>query len=180
MGSIGPSFIDHVGDVEHRDEIGYTTSIRYQDDSGRNDIVVVKVARDLDNAYFYAQTSEPLASADNSSNWMLLFIDVDGNSPTGWERFDVVVNRRVNNSLTSDETSEFSWVWRLDCQITVVAIGKELQFAVPRSSFGFSSTNSARINFKWVDNMILDADILSLINDGDTAPNGRLSYVFDD
>jgi hypothetical protein len=44
--TVGPSFIDHVGDVEHRDEVGYNTSIRYKDDSGRNDFVMAKVARE--------------------------------------------------------------------------------------------------------------------------------------
>ena len=177
--TVGPSFVDHVGDVEHRDEVGYNTSMRYMDDSGRNDIAVVKVARDRDNVYFYARTSQPLTNARNSSNWMLLFVDTDRNFQTGWEGFDVVVNRRANDSFTSVERSESDWIWRLDCQIAYVAIGNELQLAIPRSSLGFSGTDPVKINFKWVDNMILDGDILSLIKNGDTAPNGRFSYVFD-
>jgi hypothetical protein len=177
--TVGPSFIDHTGDIEHRDEVGYNTSTRYMDDSGRNDIVELKVARDLDNVYFYARTSQPLTNAHNSSNWMLLFIDTDRNFQTGWEGFDIVVNRRVNDSVASVERSESGWNWRLDCQITFVVVGNELQLAIPRSSLGFSSTDSVKINFKWVDNMILDGDILSLIKNGDTAPNGRFSYVFD-
>lgn len=176
---MGPAFIDHLGDVEHRDELGYNFSLRYKDNSGRNDIVVVKVARDSDNVYFYARTSQPLTDANNSSNWMLLFIDIDRKFQTGWEGFDIVINRHINGSLTSIERSTSGWVWQLDRQISFVVVGSELQLAVPRSSLGFSSTDPVKINFKWVDNMILEGDILSLIQNGDTAPNGRFSYVFD-
>jgi hypothetical protein len=178
-GTVGPLFIDHAGDVEHRDEVGYNTDLRYKDDSGRNDIVVAKVARDSDNVYFYVRTSQPLTNPMSSPNWMLLFIDIDRTYRTGWEGFDVVVNRRINGSFTSVEKSEFGWVWRLDCQISFVAIGNELQLAVPRSSLGFKNTDPVKINFKWVDNMQRDGDILSLLQNGDAAPNSRFSYVFD-
>lgn len=175
---VGPSFIDHLGDVEHRDEAGYNASLRYKDDSGRNDPVVMKVARDSDNVYFYARTSQPLTDPKNSSNWMLLFIDIDRNFQTGWEGFDIVINRYINGSLTSVESSKSAWNWTLDRQIPFIAIGNELHLAVPRSSLGLNSTAPVSINFKWVDNMIVDGDILSLIQNGDTAPNGRFSYVF--
>ncbi len=177
--TVGPSFIDHIGDVEHRDEIGYNNNLRYKDDSGRNDIVMVKVARDSNNVYFYSRTNQSLTNATSSPNWMLLFIDVDRNFTTGWEGFDIVVNRYINGSLTSVEKSESGWMWQQDCQVPFVAIGNELQLAIPRSSLGLNSTQPVKINFKWVDNMIRDGDILSLIQNGDTAPNGRFSYIFD-
>ena len=176
---IAPSFVDHVGDVEHRDEMGYNTDSRYKDDSGRNDIVESKVARDSQNVYFYVRTSLPLTNASSSPNWMLLFIDVDRNFQTGWEGFDVAVNRHINGSLTSVERSNSSWNWQHECQVPFVAVDTELQLAVPRSSLGFNDSDPVKINFKWVDNMIHDGDILSLLQNGDTAPNGRFSYVFD-
>jgi hypothetical protein len=140
---------------------------------------MVKVARDSDNVYFYARTNQSLTNASNSSNWMLLFIDIDRKFQTGWEGFDVVVNRHINGSFTSVEKSESGWVWQPDSQVPFVTMGNELQLAIPRSSLGFNSTDPVKINFKWVDNMIRDGDILSLIQNGDTAPNGRFSYVFD-
>jgi hypothetical protein len=63
--------------------------------------------------------------------------------------------------------------------ISFVAIGNELQLAIPRLSLGLNSTDPVKINVKWVDNMIRDGDILSLIQNGDTAPNSRFSYAFD-
>jgi hypothetical protein len=142
---------------------------------------MTKVARDSNNVYFYARTNQSLTNTTIRSNWMLLFIDADRNYKTGWEGFDVVVNRHIDSSdnLGSVEKSESGWNWRMDCQIAFATIGNELQFAVPRSSLGLNSTDPVKINFKWVDNMIKDGDILSLIQNGDTAPNGRFSYVFD-
>ncbi len=177
--AVGPSFFDHIGDVEHRDEVGYNASLRYKDDTGRNDIVLTKVARDSDNIYFYARTNQSLTNANSSMNWMLLFVDIDRNFQTGWEGFDVVINRHINGSLTSAEMSAHGWNWQQVRQIPFVAIGNELQLGVPRTFLGFNNTNSVKFNFKWVDNMVRDGDILSLIQNGDTAPNGRFSYVFD-
>ena len=176
--AVGPSFLDHVADVEHRDEPGYNSSIRYKEDSGRNDIVEVKVARDTNNVYFYARTNQSLTDPNNSSNWMLLFIDVDRSFQTGWEGFDIVINRHINGSSTLVEKSQSGWNWQPVNQVSFVTVNNELQFAVPRSMLGLKSTDAVQINFKWVDNMIQDGDILSLIQNGDTAPNGRFSYMF--
>ncbi|CAF1029508.1 unnamed protein product [Adineta steineri] len=177
--TVGPSYIDYTNDVEHRNEVGYNTSFRYKDDTGRNDIALVKVARDTDNVYFYARTNRTLTNAKNSSNWMLLFINIDRNFETGWEGFDIVINRHINGSLTSVERSEMGWNWQLISQVSFVAMGNELHLAVPRILLGFNTTVPIKIDFKWVDNMIQDGDILSLIQNGDTAPDGRFSYIFD-
>ncbi len=177
--TVAPSFFDHIGDVEHRNEIGYNNNLTYKDNSGRNDIVLAKVARDSNNVYFYVRTNQWLTDAGSSPNWMLLFIDVDRNFTTGWEGFDIVVNRHIiGGYMASVEKTESGWDWQLDCQILYGLIGNEFQFAVPRSSLGLKSTDPVKINFKWVDNMIEDGDILSLLRNGDTAPNGRFSYVF--
>ncbi|CAF4228937.1 unnamed protein product, partial [Adineta steineri] len=177
--TVGPSYIDYTNDVEHRDEVGYNTSFRYKDDTGRNDIALVKVARDIDNVYFYARTNQTLTNAKNSSNWMLLFINIDRNFETGWEGFDIIINRHINGSLTSVERSEMGWNWQLISQVSFITMGNELHLAIPRILLGFNTTVAVKFDFKWVDNMIQDGDILSLIQNGDTAPDGRFSYIFD-
>ena len=154
------------------------TNIRYKDASGRNDIVEVKIARDSSNVYFYARANQSLTDPNNSSSWMLLFIDVDRNFRTGWEGFDVVVNRHINGSFTLVVRSQPGWNLQPVNQIPFVTVNNELQFAAPRSLLGLNSTAAVKITFKWVDNMIRDGDILSLIQSGDTAPNSRFSYLF--
>lgn len=177
--TVGPMFLDYVNDVEHRNEVGYNASFRYTDETGRNDLVMAKVARDANNVYFYARTNKTLTNPSNSSNWMLLFLDIDREFQTGWEGFDIVVNRRMNGSLASIERSPVGWQWQPLGQVPFVTVGNELQLAIPRVYLGFNSFTPVKMHFKWVDNLIRDGDILSLLQNGDTAPDGRFSYVYD-
>ena len=95
---ISPSFYDTRGDTAHRDHNGYGGN-HYVNTSGRNDIVLSKVAVDRKNIYFYVETSAPLSPYTNR-NWMLLLIDADNNPSTGWFGYDYIVNRTVKNATT--------------------------------------------------------------------------------
>ena len=79
---------DTKGDVTHRDYNGYGGN-HYINNSGRNDILRSKVAVDKNNIYFYVETASNLTNSSDS-NWMLLFIDADNNSTTGWYGYDFV------------------------------------------------------------------------------------------
>ena len=50
----------------------------YTNNTGRNDFTLLKVARDANNFYFFAQCNSNLTSY-TGSNWMVLFIDADQN-----------------------------------------------------------------------------------------------------
>jgi hypothetical protein len=97
---VTPEYRDHAGDTTHRDSPGNYQAGPYVDATGRNDIVAAKVARDDRNIYFYVQTREPLTSSKDKV-WMLLYIDADQNSSTGWQGYDYVVNTRVLNNRPS-------------------------------------------------------------------------------
>ena len=84
--SVGPEFRDAKGDTMHRDFDGWG-GLHYRDDSGRNDIVAAKVARDDRNLYFYVRTAAPL-SPRGGPNWMILLLDADRSSKTGWHGYD--------------------------------------------------------------------------------------------
>jgi len=43
--------------LDHRDEPGYNANVLYTDTTDWNDIVLVKVARNTDNVYFFARTN---------------------------------------------------------------------------------------------------------------------------
>ena len=103
-------FRDTRNDVFHRDALGYS-GIHYVNQSGRNDIVTSKVAVDSKNLYFYVETSNKITS-HTDNNWMLLFIDVDNDSETGWYGYDFVVNKNVIDNKTTtiskyDSTNPF-------------------------------------------------------------------------
>ncbi len=62
-------------------------NITYTNNTGRNDIVEARVARDNKNVYFYVRT-DSLLSPRSDKNWMVLFVDIDRDKNTGWEGYD--------------------------------------------------------------------------------------------
>ncbi|MBR6560311.1 MAG: hypothetical protein IKT75_04065, partial [Alistipes sp.] len=77
---------DTKGDTFHRDAKGYA-GMHYTNTSGRNDIITSKVAVGKENISFYAESAEKL-TPHTDPNWMLLMIDTDNNSSTGWYGYD--------------------------------------------------------------------------------------------
>jgi len=84
---VAPEFRDTLGDTFLRNHYGYAYSGPYINTTGRNDFLVMKVARDTAYLYFYAKTRAPI-TPDTDPNWMMLFIDADQNASTGWEGYD--------------------------------------------------------------------------------------------
>lgn len=147
--------------------------------TGRNDLVLMKTTRDKDYIYFYASTREPL-SPYTDRNWMMLFIHIPQLDAPDWEGFHFVVNRKlVDEGITLLETCQGGWNWTETARVSYRVEGKELHLAIPRSVIGLGDTAvPAEIHFKWVDNMQSDGDITDLAVNGDCAPNGRFRYVF--
>ncbi|MDR1154423.1 MAG: hypothetical protein LBL04_06905, partial [Bacteroidales bacterium] len=80
--SVATTYYDTRGDVAYRDAKGYG-GLHYVNRSGRNDIIASKVAVDGKNVCFYVETSAGI-TPHTDPNWMLLLIDSDRNSATGW------------------------------------------------------------------------------------------------
>jgi len=72
--AVGPEFRSWPGNTKPRDAQGYG-STRYKGDTGRNDIVRAKVARDKTNLYFMVECAAPITPATDP-NWMWLLISV--------------------------------------------------------------------------------------------------------
>ncbi|MGY3054711.1 hypothetical protein ACVWYG_002920 [Pedobacter sp. UYEF25] len=168
---------DTKGDIFHRDHNGYG-GLHYTNKSGRNDIVTSKIAVDKQNLSFYVATGEKLTSAMDN-NWMLLLIDADNNSETGWYGYDFIVNKRVKNENTTtlmrfDGTNTANpWIEVADLEFS--SVGNELEFAVPRKLLGLVG-NKFTFDFKWSDNAESLNDPISFCINGDTAPNRRFNY----
>jgi hypothetical protein len=175
--SVGPEFRDHVGETAHRNHPGWGSAGTYVNTSGRNDIRLTKVARDASNVYFYVQTSDPI-TAHTDPRWMMLFINVDGDTTTGWEGYDFVVNRVVTSATqTVLERSTGGWNWSSVGSIDYRVSGNELELAIPRSLLGLR-TDPVTFDFKWIDNMQRVGNILDTIDNGDAAPSGRFRYRY--
>jgi hypothetical protein len=168
---------DTVGDTFHRDYPG-KGGLRYRNDSGRNDLVTCKVAVGRDNLCFYAETREAL-TPPTDPNWMLLLIDADRDSSTGWYGYDYLINRQVLDDHTTTllryapEGSGDPWVEvaRLGYRYS----GKALELSVPRRLLGLTGS-SLTFDFHWCDNPSSLDDPISLCVNGDSAPNRRFNY----
>ncbi|WP_460197782.1 glycoside hydrolase family 71/99 protein [Segatella asaccharophila] len=173
--SVHPEYLDTRGDIIHRDHNGYGGN-HYVNNSGRNDIIASKVAFDHENVYFYVETADKL-SPYTGKNWMLLLIDADHNSDTGWYGYDYIINYKVNSSHSTtlmkyDQTSK---KWKFVADITYRQSGNRMELSIPRRLMGLKG-DALCFDFKWADDPADLKNPISLCINGDTAPNRRFNY----
>lgn len=172
---IGPAFIDHAFDNDHR---AYGRGARrYENASGRNDLIQLKVAHDATHIYFYAQTREPLTSP-TGKQWMTLLIDRDGQRATGWEGYDFAVNRTVEGNTTWLERCRGGSAWEKITELEFRHAGNELMLAIPRAALGLAGGEQVTFDFKWWDHGQKPGDIMDVYVSGDAAPEGRFNYRY--
>lgn len=174
--SVKPEY-NHYEGGKKRDSVGWK-GCYYTNDTFRNDIVQAKVAYDRNNVYFYVKTAEVL-TASTDSNWMRLFLDTDasGVSPN-WEGFEFVINRNgVNGDEFTVEKSLGGTAFEQTGSGRFTVNGNVLQVEIPRAALGLTG-EEIRFGFKWSDNM-QNFDVLDFYQNGDVAPGGRFTFVFD-
>ncbi|UPK74406.1 hypothetical protein MU582_18515 [Nocardioidaceae bacterium SCSIO 66511] len=177
--TVRPSYRDFVGDTQPRSHEGFG-GITYKNNSGRNDIDEVKVARDSRNISFYMRTVDPIIGSDKG-RWMTLYLNVDGNDQNGWEGYDFAINRRgVDNNTTSLEAARSNGTWKQIRTVRYRTDGNELQLSVPRKPMGPKVQGTLHLEFKVADNVPNSGDVMDFYTGGDAAPDGRFTYLFDD
>ena len=166
---------DTKGDTFHRDAKGYA-GMHYTNSSGRNDIITSKVAVGKENISFYAESAEKL-TPHTDTNWMLLMIDADNNSSTGWYGYDFIINKSVKSDRTTSlmryDAEKKEWAEVAD--IAMRYAENHLELTIPRHLLNLTE-DKFTFDFKWADNPAELADPISLCTDGDTAPNRRFNY----
>lgn len=172
--SVQPSYISHKGNTIHRNSKGWG-SLHYTNTTGRNDIVLAKVARDNDNIYFYVETAAPL-SPKTDPGWMRLFIDIDNNKNTGWEGYDFLINRTSPGNKAIVEKNDGAWYWKPAGEAEYAVNGNRLEIKVPKSILGI--TGEPDFGFKWSDNMQEEGNIMDFWLNGDAAPAGRFNFHY--
>lgn len=173
-------FRDTFEDVMHRNFQGYGSVGRLVDTSGRNDFLRMKVTHDDEYIYFYASTVSDITPYTDR-NWMMLLINTDGSSETGWAGYDFIVNRKIHNITETIVEGNVGnhWDWKEVGVVQYAVAGNELEIAIPRAYLGLDDINKLLIfDFKWVDNMQAEGDILDFYVSGDVAPNGRFNYRY--
>lgn len=187
--NVSHAFESYAGDTFDRACRGYKNAetgeyMIYEDETGRNDIVLAKVAYDEEYVTFMAETAEAITSYTDPA-WMRLFIEVvyaNGESISNtenWESFQYVVNRQTpeSDTITTLEASNGGWDWTSVGKVQYRASGNRIQIQIPRVMLGVSNGDFI-LNFKWSDHMQAEGDIMDFYVHGDVAPGGRYKYQF--
>ena len=168
---ITPVYTDYIGDTQHRNHPAAISNppMTYINNTGRNDFEILKVARDKENIYFYAQTVANI-SEQTGNNWMSLYINSDRDHDTGWYGYDY----RISGKNQLEKFEEGKWL-----TIKVVSLefkNNMLVYNLPIKSI-FNDAQALDFEFKWSDNM-QNEDPMDWYINGDTAPEGRFNYVY--
>ncbi len=174
---VKPEFWHYKGNTMHRDHAGQGNLLHYVNNTGRNDIVLAKVARDSAYLYFYVQTAEDMTPS-NDPNWMRLFIDTDRDKDSGWEGYDFVMNRLNPADSIIVEKNEHDWSWTKAGTANYLLNGNQLAVRVRRRVLGLQNSGDIDLEFKWSDNSITDGNIMDFYVNGDAAPGGRFNFVY--
>lgn len=175
--SVMPEYRHYAGNTFHRDHRG-RNNMYYTNNTGRNDIVLAKTARDEDNVYFYVETAEKLTPYKDR-NWMMLFIDADRDKSTGWNGYDYIINRVSPSSRRAivERNVGNRWEWEKVAETPYSVKDNYLEIEVARRILALDG-ELVDIEFKWNDNMQENGNIMDFYVNGDTAPGGRFNFVF--
>lgn len=183
-------YTDYSDDTALRNAPGFGTDI-YVNNTGRNDFIAFKVCKNDEYLYFYAETAKPITSYKDN-NWMTLFINTGRNVKSNWYGYDYAINLEKTidpcsavlskNISAADSYASNSWVWEQFATAKMKVDGCKLMLAVKRENLGIGKDDIIDIQFKWADNYQPDDEGKYTINtfyiDGDSAPYGRLNYLY--
>ncbi len=177
--NVGPVYTDSVGDTSYRHSDGASVYTVYVNNTGRNDFDTAKVSQDRDYLYFTVSCVNDIVRDDTAgaSNWMNLFINLDGDPATGWEGFDFVINRAHDAHYVSIESLSNGWDGVPVGQALYTVNGKVMTIRVSKAALGVSGEQSGFL-FKWADNSTWTGAVMEFMDLGDTAPNDRFAYKY--
>lgn len=174
-----PGYADLSGDALKRDFSDCVMNgegSRYRDSSARNDIVLVKVAEDAENLYFYIQTKKDITSyEEGDSSYMNILIHTCDDLPS-FEDYNFILNRSIKGGKGSVERSKGGFDFEKVGESDFLIQGNVMTVRVPRSLLGLEANND--IYFKVADHVSNPGDIMDYYVSGDSAPLGRLGYGY--
>ena len=170
--NVTPVYKDYTGDTKPRNwkSAQSEPEMVYLNNTGRNDFHIMKISRDNDNVYFYAETAADI-TPNSDDNWMRLYIDADRKFSSGWEGYDF----RVVSGNKLQKYSDGKWDDYGNVDYSVK--DNKLMITLPRKLI---SQFSAALNFefKWSDNMQDSNNPLDWYLNGDAAPGGRFNWIY--
>ncbi len=173
---VGPTFTDTANDTEWRHSEGYFTGYTYINGTGRNDLLTAKVSQDAEYLYFTVTTAQDVVIS-NDSDWMNLYLDIDGDLTNGWEGFDIALNRARDGHYVAVESLADGWDGAHIGQALYSLEGDALTIRLAKSLVGIEGT-ATELHFKWADNATVDGNVMEFMDRGDTAPNDRYAFRY--
>lgn len=175
--NVSITYREYTGDTDPRCYRGYDAVGVYENNTGRNEFDILKVATDDDNIYFYVKCTNDI-KAGNSGKPMILFLNVGNEALPQWNGYNFIVSIDLSNHTAvlkgCEKNNEFCWgaVAKTEC----LCSGNELHIKIPKKQIDITDENFS-IEFKWSDNM-QENDVMDFYTNGDAAPRGRLNYVY--
>ncbi len=166
---------------EARNARGFYLGQTYKQDAPANIIESMKVTYDDNNVYFKITAKENISKhKSGTTNWMNLYIGVEGSDKASWSAFNYVINRTPgSNGKTTVEhfTKDGAYTLAKSGEASYKVSGKVLQIAVPRSVLGVTA-NQFNLTFKVADGVKETDNILDYYVTGDVFPVGRYAYTY--
>ena len=165
---------DPRGDNMHRSFRGTDPDTTYTNTLGRNDIVSARVVEGRDHVSFMVSTADNL-TPPTDEHWMILLVDADQDKKTGWEGYDLAINRGNGSGIGSNCAKWSEGRWRAEGKVATGYKGRHLEIGVPNEFFPREPGEG--FDFKWVDNVSLES-VESLFLEGDVAPDRRFNFRY--
>ena len=171
------TYMDSLYDVEHRNTVSYDADYRYINNTGRNDFDYAKVSQDEENLYFLVKTTHDLI-IDNNTEWMNLYLNVDGDITTGWEGYDYILNRdRDSFVVTVEKFKDNTFESEVVGGAYYYTEGAYMTIRLSKKLLGISGKLET-MTFKWADNSVKNGDPMAFMDLGDTAPDNRFGFAY--
>ena len=174
------TYTDPARDTLYRRSDGFGGN-RYTNYTGRNDILESKVTADTQNLYVYVKTASPITRYDPDSTWMQFYINTD-RSTTGWYGYDFIVNYKAKDDFTTTVAkyngTDGAYGFEAVGDVSYRVQGTEMMIEIPLSLLDIEGYMEINFEFKWADSRTLYDEMEDFYCDGDSAPLGRMNYVF--
>jgi len=161
-------------DTKARLAPNFDSSETLENKTGRNDFTEIRVASDNENLTFLIACKDDITDYLGGTNWMNLFIGTG--SDEGWEGLNYVINRKPKEKTTELEKitqNGFEKVGDVNYNLK----GKYMQIQIPLNNLNIGN-GKFTIRFKACDNMQKELDVSELYINGDSAPLGRVMYLY--
>lgn len=160
-----------------RDNYGGAMTVRYTQASPSDKLQEVRVSHDADNIYFYLKGKEKFSEYKGTENWLNIFVGTDEPALKGWESYEYVIGRKIENKQASIGKFTDGFTATGSDKANYVLKDDVIVLSVPRIAVGLNN-NSKKFYFKVAMGVTGPSDIMNYYKSGSAMPMGRLSYSY--